>query len=103
MKLVSEAGVGVVASGVAKAHSEMILISGHDGGTGERRHCHLLSMRVLPWELGLAEANQVLKEHKLRNRVVLRVGGKRKPEEISYLVPYWEQKSSDLYKCLWWY
>ena len=77
VKLVSEAGVGVVASGVAKAHSEMILISGHDGGTGASP-LSSIKHAGLPWELGLAEANQVLKEHKLRNRVVLQVDGKLK-------------------------
>lgn len=77
VKLVSEAGVGVVASGVAKAHSEMILISGHDGGTGASP-LSSIKHAGLPWELGLAEANQVLREHKLRNRVVLQVDGKLK-------------------------
>ena len=77
VKLVSEAGVGVVASGVAKAHSEMILISGHDGGTGASP-LSSIKHAGLPWELGLAETNQILREHKLRNRVVLQVDGKLK-------------------------
>ena len=77
VKLVSEAGVGVVASGVAKAHSEMILISGHDGGT-EASPLSSIKHGGLPWELGLAETNQILREHKLRNRVVLQVDGKLK-------------------------
>ena len=77
VKLVSEAGVGVVASGVAKAKSEMILISGHDGGTGASP-LSSIKHTGLPWELGLSEAHQILKEHKLRDRVRLQVDGKLK-------------------------
>lgn len=77
VKLVSEAGVGVVASGVAKAKSEMILISGHDGGTGASP-LSSIKHAGLPWELGLSEAHQILKEHKLRSRVTLQVDGKLK-------------------------
>ncbi len=77
VKLVSEAGVGVVASGVAKAKSEMILISGHDGGTGASP-ISSIKHAGLPWELGLSEAHQILKEHKLRSRVTLQVDGKLK-------------------------
>jgi len=74
VKLVSEAGVGTIASGVAKAHADVILISGHDGGTGASpvssiRHAGL------PWELGLAEAHQTLVRNKLRGRVVLQTDG----------------------------
>ena len=74
VKLVSEAGVGTVASGVAKAHADVILISGHDGGTGASP---LSSIRHagLPWELGLAEAHQTLVRNKLRGRVVLQTDG----------------------------
>jgi len=70
VKLVSEAGVGTIASGVAKAHADVILISGHDGGTGASP---ISSIRHagLPWELGLAEAHQTLVRNKLRGRVVL--------------------------------
>ncbi|MBS1488894.1 MAG: glutamate synthase large subunit [Bacteroidetes bacterium] len=74
VKLVSEAGVGTIASGVAKAHADAILISGHDGGTGASP---LSSIRHagLPWELGLAEAHQTLVRNKLRGRVVLQTDG----------------------------
>lgn len=74
VKLVSEAGVGTVASGVAKAHADVILIAGHDGGTGASP---LSSVRHagLPWELGLAEAHQTLVRNKLRGRVVLQTDG----------------------------
>ncbi|MEL6926489.1 MAG: FMN-binding glutamate synthase family protein, partial [Bacteroidota bacterium] len=74
VKLVSKAGVGVIASGVAKAHADAILISGHDGGTGASP---LTSIRHagLPWELGLAESHQTLVKNKLRDRVVLQTDG----------------------------
>ncbi|MFM8348389.1 MAG: glutamate synthase large subunit, partial [Bacteroidota bacterium] len=74
VKLVSEAGVGTVASGVAKAHADVILISGHDGGTGASP---LSSIRHagLPWEIGLAEAHQTLVRNKLRGRVTLQTDG----------------------------
>ncbi len=74
VKLVSKAGVGIIASGVAKAHSDVILISGHDGGTGASP---LTSIRHagLPWELGLAETHQTLLKNKLRDRVILQTDG----------------------------
>jgi glutamate synthase (NADPH/NADH) large chain len=74
VKLVSEAGVGTVASGVAKAHADVILIAGHDGGTGASP---LSSIRHagLPWELGLAETHQTLVRNKLRGRVVVQTDG----------------------------
>jgi glutamate synthase (NADPH) large chain len=74
VKLVSEAGVGTIASGVAKAHADVILIAGHDGGTGASP---ISSIRHagLPWELGLAEAHQTLVRNKLRGRVVLQTDG----------------------------
>jgi glutamate synthase (NADPH/NADH) large chain len=74
VKLVSKAGVGIIASGVAKAHADAILISGHDGGTGASP---LTSVRHagLPWELGLAETHQTLVRNKLRDRVVLQTDG----------------------------
>ncbi|MDX1908984.1 MAG: glutamate synthase large subunit [Bacteroidia bacterium] len=74
VKLVSEAGVGTIAAGVAKAHADHILISGHDGGTGASP---LSSIRHagLPWELGLAEAHQTLVLNNLRSRVTLQVDG----------------------------
>jgi glutamate synthase (NADPH/NADH) large chain len=74
VKLVSEAGVGTVAAGVAKAHADHILIAGHDGGTGASP---LSSIRHagLPWELGLAEAHQTLVRNKLRGRVTVQTDG----------------------------
>jgi len=74
VKLVSEAGVGTIASGVAKAHADVVLISGHDGGTGASpvssiRHAGL------PWELGLAETHQTLVRNKLRGRIVVQTDG----------------------------
>jgi glutamate synthase (NADPH/NADH) large chain len=74
VKLVSKAGVGIIASGVAKAHADAILISGHDGGTGASP---LTSIRYagLPWELGLAESHQTLVKNKLRDRVTLQTDG----------------------------
>ncbi|THH41458.1 glutamate synthase large subunit [Neolewinella litorea] len=74
VKLVSKAGVGIIASGVAKAHADAILISGHDGGTGASP---LSSIRHagLPWELGLAESHQTLVRNRLRDRVTLQTDG----------------------------
>ncbi|PWJ54251.1 glutamate synthase (NADPH/NADH) large chain [Dyadobacter jejuensis] len=74
VKLVSEAGVGTIASGVAKAHADHILISGYDGGTGASP---LSSIRHagLPWELGLAETHQTLVRNKLRGRVTVQADG----------------------------
>jgi glutamate synthase (NADPH) large chain len=74
VKLVAEVGVGTVAAGVAKAHSDVILISGYDGGTGASP---LTSIKHagLPWELGLSEAHQVLMKNGLRTRVVLQTDG----------------------------
>lgn len=74
VKLVSEVGVGIVASGVAKAGSENILISGGDGGTGAAK---LTSIKYagLPWELGLAESHQTLVLNDLRGRVILQTDG----------------------------
>ena len=74
VKLVSEAGVGTIAAGVAKAHADVIVISGFDGGTGA---APLTSMKHagLPWEIGLAEAHQTLVKNNLRNRVKLQVDG----------------------------
>lgn len=77
VKLVSKAGVGTIASGVAKAKADHILISGYDGGTGASP---LSSIRHtgLPWELGLAETHQTLIKNKLRQRVTLQVDGQVK-------------------------
>ncbi len=75
VKLVAEVGVGTIAAGVAKAHADVILISGHDGGTGASPRS---SVRYagLPWELGLAETHQTLVLNKLRSRVVVETDGK---------------------------
>ena len=75
VKLVSEAGVGTVASGVAKAGAQVILISGYDGGTGAAPKNSVYSAG-LPWELGLAEAHQTLIMNDLRDRVVIETDGK---------------------------
>jgi glutamate synthase (ferredoxin) len=75
VKLVSEAGVGTIASGVAKAGAEVILISGYDGGTGAAPKNSVFNAG-LPWELGLAETHQTLIQNNLRNRVVIETDGK---------------------------
>ena len=82
VKLVSEAGVGTIAAGVAKAHADYILISGHDGGTGASPLSSIKNAGS-PWELGLAEAQQVLVSNRLRERVSLRTdGGLRSGRDI---------------------
>ncbi|MFN2562374.1 MAG: glutamate synthase large subunit, partial [Jatrophihabitans sp.] len=77
VKLVSEAGVGTVAAGVSKAHADVVLISGHDGGTGA---APLTSLKHagLPWELGLAETQQTLLLNGLRDRITVQVDGAMK-------------------------
>lgn len=75
VKLVSEGGVGTVACGVAKAGSQVILISGHDGGTGAAP-LSSIHHAGLPWELGLSETHRALVENGLRSRVVLETDGK---------------------------
>ena len=77
VKLVSETGVGTVAAGVSKAHADVVLISGHDGGTGATP---LTSMKHAgaPWELGLAETQQTLLLNGLRDRIVVQVDGQLK-------------------------
>src|SRR5438552_351419 len=77
VKLVAEIGVGTVAAGVAKAFSDVVLISGHDGGTGASP---LTSIKHggIPWELGVAETQQVLVLNKLRDRIVVQVDGQLK-------------------------
>lgn len=74
VKLVSEVGVGVIASGVAKAKADHILISGHDGGTGAARWTSI-KYAGLPWELGLAETHQTLVLNDLRGRVTVQTDG----------------------------
>ncbi len=74
VKLVAEAGVGTIAAGVAKAHADIILISGHEGGTGAAAFSSIKNAGSA-WELGLSEAHQVLMLNGLRNRVTLRTDG----------------------------
>ncbi len=75
VKLVSEAGVGTIAAGVAKAGAQVVLISGYDGGTGAAPLSSIHNAG-LPWELGLAEAHQTLIQNGLRQRVVIETDGK---------------------------
>ncbi len=75
VKLVAEVGVGTVAAGVAKAHADVILISGYDGGTGASPVSSIRHAGV-PWEMGLSETQQVLVLNDLRSRVRLQVDGK---------------------------
>ena len=77
VKLVAEVGVGTVAAGVAKAHSDVVLISGYDGGTGASPMSSL-KHAGLPWELGLAETQQVLIQNGLRDRIVVQTDGQLK-------------------------
>jgi glutamate synthase (NADPH/NADH) large chain len=77
VKLVSKAGVGTIAAGVAKAHADVILIAGYDGGTGASP-ISSVKHAGLPWELGLTEAHQTLVRNKLRSRVVLQTDGQLK-------------------------
>ncbi len=75
VKLVAEVGVGTVAAGVAKAHADVVLISGHDGGTGASPLTSLQHSGI-PWELGLAETQQVLVLNDLRGRITVQTDGK---------------------------
>ncbi len=77
VKLVAEMGVGTVAAGVAKAHSDVVLISGHDGGTGASPLTSLKHAGI-PWELGLAETQQTLVMNKLRDRIIVQTDGQLK-------------------------
>jgi glutamate synthase (NADPH/NADH) large chain len=77
VKLVSESGVGTVAAGVAKAHADVVLIAGHDGGTGASPLTSLKHAGT-PWELGLAETQQVLVLNDLRSRITVQTDGKLK-------------------------
>jgi glutamate synthase domain-containing protein 3 len=74
VKLVAEAGVGTVAAGVAKAHADVILIAGHDGGTGASPMTSIKHAGI-PWEMGLAETHHVLVKNDLRSRVYLQTDG----------------------------
>ncbi len=77
VKLVAEVGVGTVAAGVAKAHADVVLISGHDGGTGASPLTSLKHAGA-PWELGLAETQQILVANQLRDRIYVEVDGQLK-------------------------
>src|SRR3989440_1823310 len=77
VKLVAELGVGTIAAGVAKAHADVVLISGHDGGTGASPLTSLKHAGA-PWELGLAETHQVLVLNDLRSRITVEVDGQLK-------------------------
>ena len=77
VKLVAEMGVGTVAAGVAKAHSDVVLISGHDGGTGASPLTSLKHAGI-PWELGLAETQQTLVMNRLRDRIIVQTDGQLK-------------------------
>ncbi len=77
VKLVAEIGVGTVAAGVSKAHADVVLISGHDGGTGASP-LTAIKHSGIPWELGLAETQQVLVLNKLRDRIIVQTDGQLK-------------------------
>ena len=77
MKLVAEVGVGTISAGVAKAHADVVLISGHDGGTGASP-LTAIKHSGIPWELGLAETQQVLMLNNLRDRITVQVDGQLK-------------------------
>ena len=77
VKLVAEVGVGTVAAGVAKAHADVVLISGHDGGTGASPQTSIKHAGI-PWELGLAETHQTLVLNNLRSRIVVETDGQLK-------------------------
>ena len=77
VKLVAEVGVGTIAAGVAKAHADVVLISGHDGGTGASPLTSIKHAGI-PWELGLAETQQVLVMNDLRGRIVVQTDGQLK-------------------------
>ena len=82
VKLVSESGVGTVAAGVVKAHADIVLVSGHDGGTGASPLSSIKNAGT-PWELGVAETQQVLMMNNLRNRIIVRTdGGMRTGKDI---------------------
>src|SRR5713226_6748561 len=77
VKLVAEVGVGTIAAGVAKAHADVVLISGHDGGTGASPLTSIKHAGI-PWELGLAETHQILVLNDLRSRITVEVDGQLK-------------------------
>src|SRR5208283_1246153 len=77
VKLVSEVGVGTIAAGVAKAHADVVLISGYDGGTGASPQTGIKHAGI-PWELGLAETHQTLVLNNLRSRIIVEADGQMK-------------------------
>ncbi len=77
VKLVAEVGVGTIAAGVAKAHADVVLISGHDGGTGASPQTSIKHAGI-PWELGLAETHQTLLLNNLRSRIIVETDGQLK-------------------------
>jgi glutamate synthase (NADPH/NADH) large chain len=77
VKLVAEVGVGTIAAGVAKAHADLVLISGHDGGTGASPQTSIKHAGI-PWELGIAETQQVLVMNNLRDRITVEADGQMK-------------------------
>lgn len=83
VKLVSEAGVGTIASGVCKGYADVVLISGYDGGTGASP-LSSIKHAGLPWELGLAETHQTLVRNRLRNRITVQTDGQMKtPRDLA--------------------
>lgn len=88
VKLVAEAGIGTVASGVAKANADVIQISGFDGGTGASPISSIKHAGG-PWEMGLAETHQSLISNSLRERVALRVDGGFKSGVDVIMLPPW--------------
>ena len=83
VKLVAEVGVGTVAAGVSKGKSDVVLISGHDGGTGASPYTSIKHAGI-PWELGLAETHQVLVKNNLRSRIIVQTDGQlRTPRDIA--------------------
>lgn len=98
VKLVSEAGVGTVAAGVAKAGAQVILISGHDGGTGAAPRNSSIHNAGLPWELGLAETHQTLIKNDLRNKVIIETDGKHERPRRSNGSSTWSRR---IWICYW--
>jgi glutamate synthase (ferredoxin) len=93
VKLVAEVGVGTVAAGVAKAHSDVVLISGHDGGTGASPLTSLKHAGI-PWELGLAETQQTLVLNRLRDRIVVQTDGQLKTGRDVVIAALWAPRST---------
>lgn len=93
VKLVSEPGVGTIATGVAKAYADLITIAGYDGGTGASP---LSSVKYAgcPWELGLVETQQALVANGLRHKIRLQVDGGLKPASTSSRRQFLAQKAS---------